>query len=81
MAWIESQKNYARSVKGREARKRYQQSEKGKAARVRYLAKRQAKLEKKAEETVASLDDWNKGKKAKHTSGAVATEAKEEAKK
>lgn len=65
MTWSEAQRHYAHSERGKDARKRYQMSEKGKAARARYMEKRNKKLEQKAIEIVARIDNMDKQKELK----------------
>ena len=65
MTWSESQRKYAHSDRGREARKKYQMSERGKAAHARYMEKRRLRLEQKAIEMVAKLDNLDKQKELK----------------
>lgn len=42
--WINAQRKYSNSAKGKASRQKYQSSIKGKASRVAYLARRKARL-------------------------------------
>lgn len=65
MAWSKSQQEYAHSSKGKLARERYQKSPKGIEARKKYMERRKQKLEQKAIEMVARVDNWDKQKEVK----------------